>query len=79
MTQMECEMALIRVAEAVGEIVKLYDARINYVSLSVNGDGYISVFGIEWDSETHTITTPDLLDASKYTNGTIRFGGADDD
>lgn len=79
MTQMECELALIRVGEAVGEIVKLYDARINHVSLSVNGDGYISVDGIEWDSETHTIATRDLLDASKYADGTIRFGGDDDD
>lgn len=79
MTQMECELALIRVGEAVGEIVKLYDARINHVSLFVSGDGYISVDGIEWDSETHTVATPNLLDASKYTDGSFRFGGDDDD
>ena len=79
MTQMECELTLIKIGEAIGEIVKLYDARINHVSLSVNGDGYISVDGNEWDTKMHKIVTPFLLDASKYTDGTIRFGGQDDD
>lgn len=79
MTQMECELTLIKIGEAIGEIVKLYDARINHVSLSVSGDGYISVDGIEWDTESHKIVTPDLLDASKYSDGSFRFGGQDDD
>ena len=79
MTQMECELTLIKIGEAIGEIVKMYDARINHVSLSVSGDGYIAVDGIEWDSECHKIATPDLLSASKFSDGSITFGGQDDE
>lgn len=77
MTQMECEMALIKLGEAMREIVMLYDASINHFSVTANSDGYINVVGAEFDGAE--LIKNDLLDASKYGDGHIRFGGADDD
>lgn len=74
MTQMECELALIKLGEAAREIVRMYNPEINFTSINLHDDGFVSVDGIIWDSEKHMIAVPNMLDAIKYGDGTFRFG-----
>ena len=75
MTQFECEMALLKLAEAAGEIVKMHNPEINYTSISVNANGYISVDAARFDGTK--LIEGGLLSATKYSDGDIVFGGVE--
>ena len=75
MTQLECEMALIKLGEAALEIVRMHNPEINHTSLSINDNGLIVVDGSKFDGTM--LIKGNLLDAIKYSDGAIRFGGAE--
>ena len=72
MTQLECELKLIRLAERAQEIAKEYDPEINFLLISVNGDGFIRVSGDIFDG--NELIEGEVLDAVKFSDGEIRFG-----
>jgi len=73
MTKFECEMALMKLGEAAQEIVRMYNPECNHTSISINLDGYINVSGAKFDGAK--LVKDNLLDASKYPDEHMRFGG----
>ena len=73
MTQLQCELALIKLGEFAAEIIGKYSQEITHACITINSDGYISVSGAKF--EGMNLTENNLLDASKYPDGHIRFGG----
>ena len=73
MTQFECEMALIRIAEAAAEIIRMHNPEINHTSISIGKDGFINISGAKFEGTK--LIEGDLLDAVKYRDGVIEFHG----
>lgn len=68
MTKLECEMALVRVAQAAREICKAYDPDINHLSLTCI-DGNVDVVAYKQDADEKQ------LDCYMFADGMYRFGG----
>lgn len=71
MTQLECELALIKKLEEAVEIYKQFNPDGNHLSIFWMGDTYhVTGYTGEYDENGYALTD---VNATKFTDGTYRF------
>jgi hypothetical protein len=79
MTRLECEKKLLELAEQMRQVYLEYNPAGDFLSASIDADGYVSVDDAYFNAERNIILNANgsafrTVSATKYKDGHIRYG-----